>query len=394
MKQVFLALLAVCAVLSGCSKNEDPTPPPVDPVRDLTLRIAEPETRAVSGSEANKANPVVFSDGELFLYDIAERILDTYTFTSTGRTDLSQKIIAISDVTGGSEVVLSNVPGEITHAAIAGNSSVFGTNFEDTYASGSMASVKSYNVFPKSQYNSTTLNLAGATLFGEGAMQTESDTKKTVSITLRPHAARLEIGGITAVTNENGVSVTQYHVNGIYINNYYPSISLDGGTLGGLVNHGQGGTSIYNEGKTTYTAAMKGVIYDSDKTNFFGNSLDALTKYPTGSNDGSVWTYNLLASNRASTSLAPQIIIQVQEVDADNSVDYSGLKYISVGRLLDGNNTEITHFEAGKVYTISANDFKFTVDGVKDEPNAGEIDLHVKVSQIEWTTVPVRPEIQ
>lgn len=393
MKQVILAVMAMCALLSGCSDKAE-IEPPVNEFHSISLRISEPErTRAVSPSEAGKTNPVVFSGGELFLYDVADRILDTYVFSSTASTDLTQKIIAISDVTGGNEVILKNVPGNVDRAAVVGNSSVLGTNYEDMYGSGSMTSVKSYNIFPKSQYNGTSKDLSGVTLFGEGNIETVSETKKKVTISLNPLVARLEIGGVTAVTNSNGVSVTQYHVNGIYINNYYPSISLDGTTLGEIVNHGQGGTSVYNEGKTTYTASMNGVIFDSDKDSYFGNNLTALTKYPAGTNDGSVWAYNLLASPTEATSQAPQIIIQVQDVDADNSTDYSGLKYISVGKLLDGTQ-EITHFEAGKIYTISAEDFKFTVDGVKDEPNAGEIDLHVKVSQIPWTTVSIKPEIQ
>ncbi|NDV67124.1 hypothetical protein [Bacteroides sp. 224] len=414
-KYAMMTIAALTMGLTSCSNDNEVVDTQNEETQNLSIRIAQPEmSRAVAGPEANKANPVVFSDGELLLCNASGKILDVYAFSSTLATDLSLNRIAIGDAIATNGVTITNVDGDVRSAYIVGNSGAIKTVDNIGYSAVAkkgeyISSVKAYTVTPVMQYNATNKDLANVTLWGEGTLVPDPSVaptdpaKKYVEITLRPHVARLEIADVTAVPNTTGVSITQYDVKGIYINKYYPTLSLDARTPAAIVNSGQGGTTVYGDNQGVYASALKGILYDYSTTYFGNTTTTALTKYPNGTNNVDVWAYNLLAAPviagdavlATATTLAPQVIVEVENVQASNSQSYANMRYITVGKLIDATtSTTITHFEAGKIYTIDPGSFEFDVDGVKDDANVGKIDLRVKVSLITWTTVGMKPEIQ
>ena len=411
-----LMAFAMAAIVgfASCSK-EDNGPGVNDDTQSISLQISQPAARSIDPGlgGAGAQDLVTFANGDLFLCSSSGQIISKFTFVSGATpTNQASKIINIADVTGGNSLTLLNIKATVVSAYIVGNTtniSGYATAaMENKYISG----VKALTLTPAVQYSSTKKNLADVTLFGDGQIVADgspdgsgdpANEKKYVEIVLRPHVARLEISDITAgITPAPGlVSVLTYDVAGIFINNFYPSISVDWTTPGTIVNPGQGNTNFYDNGVGAYVSAMNNILFDYSAT-FFGNTNTALVKYPNGSNNSAVWAYNLLAAPvfgtgafATATTVAPHIIVKMQGITASNGEDYSGVKYLTVNKLfLNGTTTEITHFEAGKVYTIEPGQFVFTLDNAHDDAETGFIDLRVKVSVMQWTTVAMTPGLQ
>lgn len=409
--RLFAIALIAAAGFTACSKDNVDGPGTDPETQSIHIQIAKPtEVRSIDDPENIATNPVVFSGGHLFLCDVSGKIDYMYTFSSTQPTNLATKIIAIGDATSATGVTITGIKGTVKNAYIVGNGSAIGVTYTNVAAEGNFISaVKAVALSPSMQYNSTNKDLSAATLYGEAALVNDptvsggtDDTKKYAEIEIRPHVARIEISDIKAVptTDATPVNVLTYNVEGVYINNHIPTLTLDWTTPGAVVNPGQGGATVYGNGIAPYTT--QGVLHDHSST-YFGNSdPTALIKYPNGTNNDKVWAYNLLAAPKFgtgsfanATTPAPHIIIAINSVTASNGQDYSGMRFLTVNKLFKSDGTtEIEQIEAGRIYTIEPGDFEFTVKHVHEEAETGEIDLRVKVTQIAWTTESMKPGLQ
>ncbi len=417
----FLAIaLAVAVGFSSCAKENGGVDAKSKDNKSLSITIAQPDgTRSIDtplGDDSQSQDLVTFSNGDLFLCNSSGLILYKFAFSSTASaTDQAAGVIKIADATSTNGVTLVDIKGTVSQAFIVANTtSITNANYAtaaavDKYISG----VKAIVLSPAEQYSATNKNLAAVTMFGfgdvvddsspDGSIVTENNKKK-VEIVLRPHVARLEVADLTAVTDaDTGVSVEEYNMTGIYVNYYYPSISMDWLTLGTVVGNRQGDSDIYSSVANggVYANALAGILYDESAT-FFGNSAaTALVKYPNGTDNTKAWAYNLLAAAKfgagsyaAATTVAPHIIVKMQDIVVDNGEDYSGVKFLTVNKLLDQSDVQITHFEAGKIYQIEPGDFQFTIKNIHDDAELENIDLRMKVSVIKWTTESMKPVLQ
>ena len=411
--QLLAVSMAAIVGLSACSKDENnlKTGGSNSEPQNLSIYIGQSQTRSVAGSEGGKTAPVTFGDGELFLVDAANQVVDIYSFVTTA-TNLASKQINITDVTTAPGVIITDVAGSVDKAYIVGNSSSIKAK-DATYttllssSSLSINSIKSFTLTPYMQANASG-TLANATLWGEGTLIDDpspsgsANKEKYVKIELRPHVARIELSDIKAVANPKGITITEYNVTGIYVNNYVPTISTDWTTQGTIVNPGQAGTSVYNSVANggQYANDLAGILFD-ESASYFGNStITTALKYPNGSDNSQVWGYNILAAPVISgnptfattTTAAPHLIIQVESVKASNGVSYPTFRYITVGTLYKSNGvTPINQIEAGYVYKINPGDLEFHLGNVYTEGETGKFDLRVEAEMIDWTTEPVKP---
>ncbi len=405
-KILVIAMAAIVAGFASCAKDNDPGANGKGG-QTLSIQLSGNETRSIDSPLAGTTAPVTFSGGELFLVDGSGKIEYIYKFTTA--TNLTNKELGITDATSADGVTITGIKASVKKAYIVGNSSaITGTAYAIAAVEGNnISGVKAVVLTQAMEYSALNKNLAGVTLYGEGEIENDTvkfpgdDTKKFVQIDLRPHVARLEVGGVKAVPTSDtpAVAITEFNVDGIFVNNFYPTISIDWITRGTIVNPGQGDGDTYGDNKTVYTTP--GVLHDYSATHF-GNTATVLTKYPNGTDATKVWAYNLLATPVFGTgtfqnaiTYAPHIIVAINGVVADNGQDYSGDKFLTVNKLMKSDGiTEITHFEAGKIYTIDAADFTFTVKNIHDDAEIEPIDLRVKVTQIGWTTEPMKPVLQ
>ncbi len=201
----------------------------------------------------------------------------------------------------------------------------------------------------------------------------------TVTVSINPVISRLELGRVTG-----SEKVTGFTVEGVYVDNWYPSF-----TYGGLFS----GAAFDQKQDTTFTLnTLKDVgIWPATSAN--SNDLVTNPFYAISKVD-SVWAYNVAAGG------LPRLIIKLTNVsymvDHDKDTNTAEIEvtdpatlYLTVTGYTDTDGP-ITEFKRGRIYNIGGNtdgDGKgivFDPDDTGLTPNPVGVTLDVTVGIKEW----------
>ncbi|MDR2810081.1 MAG: hypothetical protein LBB84_05925 [Tannerellaceae bacterium] len=376
-------LLALAAIIGmvGCSKEEiisngtitDGNSLIEDNVnngfKSISLKLVSKTsaTRAENNSVSDNEK-VVFNNGFLLFASEQYNITKVTAITNQAGANTDSEV-DIDLLTDG--VTITNVPGHSKYVYVIGNVPV---EIQSPATGKSLTALKEELVLYTSQHN-----IAGVTLFGGKEITLDVPSNKYVAqFELGTLVARLEIGKITSAANSD---IDNFQVDGIFINNYYASVSLAGNAPTAVVNNTN--TADFVRYSLAYPAADDGILFDyKDPSNLsLGTLADNGRSYTPQT--GNAWTYNLLAPKTSSAGSleTPHIVIRLSNIHTTNNVDYNGEWYLTVSGLKVGGD-KVTYLEPGKVYHIK--NIAFSHANIQPEPEMKTMEVAVEVNLVEW----------
>ncbi len=397
------AAMTAMLALGACSKEDvGSTDNGETAVFSLKLSQASESTRAVADAATENVvsfntGYVIFSNNAGGIVKVTEIIAGTPTADQiTAGSHVS--ITALKTATTGAKI--ENVPSSSKNVHIIGN-----------LPSGVPVPAIGNNI---NTYKATALtiqsqsNAAGSTadvmLFGESdiktaashATLTDGDLYATVSVDAI--AARIEIGSIAYDNGADPDFITAFNIDGIFVNYYYPSMSLDSKVTTALVNNAPADNATadkwYNpaDAASKYPTATPAALYDYKTAASLGVALtspetgwkaDATTK---------VWAYNVLAPTSFGSPVtalaAPHIVIRLSSIVATTPSVYTTTQYLTVKEFKNTETgTVIDKFEPGMIYYITK--LTFNESNLTDVPEQGTVSVFVEAKLMEWERVAV-----
>lgn len=339
------------------------------------------ETKATGGNIGHET-PITISSGKLYFTDATGVILKTVNVVTSGTSNENQ-----INVNGAGVQTIGKVPAEVEGIYMACNVPTLLSAVGVVDGTTNISDVEEAVVTVKSQYvfGGGVSNVAvwGADAVTPGVA---ADDPYEASITLNPLSARIEIDKFTLTEGD----VTQYIVDGIFVNNYYTEMNLNGTAISGKLQENDPETdpqnpTIYKEGSTEYPSTDNGVYYDYKAA---GIGTAAYPSYNAGASK--TWAYNLLAPASAAV---PKLVIRFTGFAATDA--HQGNRYITVKGFKtsdgQGGTVDVTELVPGNIYRIK--DFKFTAGTLATEPEAELVDVEVEITVAKWLEVEVEPEI-
>ncbi|MCD7935744.1 MAG: hypothetical protein LUG98_02690 [Tannerellaceae bacterium] len=383
IKSLFLTTAVLLTTFTACNKEDGTNPSPdVEGVEDglyikFTQGINE-GSRADAGQIAD-GTAVTFTSGQLFFVDGSDNIVEAVDITSTAQGGTS---ITVGQLKSG--VVFPNVKDLAAKVYILGNHQVspVPAKFEDVLKETTTLS---------NQADAPSYGVAKATLFGEGdiqdataAIKTATGADKQAVFDVYPLIARLELKQITGKN-----LITGYKLAGIYINNFYYKVNVDGraGDVTAFYDYKKN-VSQYAKG-AGYEAAWEQILFDEPaKTAVQVAPSTDWSVQP----DNDAWAYNVFAN----TTAIPHIVLHFTDMSVSgtmvpNSVTgTAGEAFLTVTRyLVSGVEEEV---KGGNIYRIANLEFDETdLDETPEEktPEEDEFSVYVEVTILPWSVIDV-----
>lgn len=211
----------------------------------------------------------------------------------------------------------------------------------------------------------TTLTASGKVIKGTGetneGQANTTYSEYTATVTVRPVTARMEISGLTFAPNSPS-DFNSLKLEGVFLNDYY---NVGTFTADGSADKVTATTPVYldaNPETTTELTTAVAVLKDKFKladwldgsNNFYTAGQQQAPTFPA---DSKVWAYNFFVdSDNAEHSLPKFTVVVTPEYASGNG--YGSPLYAVIAKyqtkVSEGEPTEITKFEAGKIYKIES----------------------------------------
>ncbi len=374
----FLCATTLVATFAACSNSSDEIPQPETRTVGAYLQLDLPKTKAIEapfGAIAATVNSL-----HLYFHD-GTNVLKTVVITGTTTPN-------IASLTTGTKI--SDIPAGATDVTVFGNipSSL------SLPTAGTIASVKSTVIAVTSQTTASGVLLTGAdkpltVVPPSGAPSWTSGavagTDKYAAVTIAPAFARIEMEGLAnAATSQ----ITAYKLEGIFLNNMYKGLKLDGTADGTKQTNG---TTVANYaqgvsgGTPEYKVAENGILHQWLSTSASGTPLEVAPA------PGMRWAFQVVPNNANNGNDQLQIVLRLSGVAA-TGFTFSGDQYITVRGFKD-NAGNIVTIDPGKIYTISKADFNFTENNLNPVPVVQAVGVYLKVTVTPWSVVSVKPNI-
>jgi hypothetical protein len=266
--------------------------------------------------------------------------------------------VGIESLKNGEEI--KDVPANTTHVYILGNIE----NLIPPVVGQSFSTVKDGVISISSE-----TDIKNLILFGGTPIASVGDMREVV-IGIAPLLARIEIGKITCA----GTSIKSFTLEGIFINNFYTDLHLDGRS-NSLTNHGTDADKYL----PPYVIGM----FDYRKGGM--NRAEASLITP---NEGEVWGYNVFAplTFPGADKTTPHIVLRLKNIVTADDSDYSFPNnpwFVTIKGFRNAAGI-ITKLHRSNVYRI--NEIHFTEVNIMAEPEMQAMDVEVEVSIIDWTS--------
>ncbi|MDR2775352.1 MAG: hypothetical protein LBC19_11550 [Tannerella sp.] len=383
-KKVIVAALAAVIGLASCTtdaivdnmNNGGSSSGVYSDSKSVTLKVASklPTTRS-EGSSIAAQETVKFNNGWL-LFVSAQNNVTKVMEIKTGTSTMNDSEVDISLLIQSGGVEIENVPGHSTSVYVIGNLPA-GGGITVPAVGVSLTNLKQNLIA-----FSTQDDIHNVTLFGGDAIKIEN-TKNVARFSLSPIVARIEIAKISSTGGSSDIS--SFKVEGIFINNYYENITLEGNAP--AVAKKNTDIADFAGNSTAYPDTYEGILYDYRSAAGQSLGVPHATEANTYTPTTGAWAYNLLAPKTGTPPdmlTAPHIIIAVSDIQTNSGTEYNGIWYLTVKNMVHQNN-KITHLEPGKVYSIKNINFSHT--NIQPEPEMKTIDVDVEVTLVEWEII-------
>jgi hypothetical protein len=388
MKRNFLQLTSAAALLlavsiAGCSRENETA----GEDQTVYLRVLATGTRAVATPVTGKTT---LTTGHVFFTSGSGVITKTLEIGSTAYADANSTTVTTTQLDAG--VPILAVPGNTSKVHVFGN--VPSTVLTIPVVGESITTLLEAAIDVTTQH-ATNGDVSKVTLLGSGDIRaTATPGQFTADVDVFPVAGRLEIGKITG----NSTEIASFTVKGIYINNYYHSLGIDGTVLDedDLKNNGSASATYAPSVSTPapYPTDDNGVYFDATLSS---NSNDGVVTPGTGQ----AWAYNLLAPKNPAARYFPHVVIELTSItfkagytapDAYKSGSwYLTIKEVYKTNVTTPGETDYLTFTKGNIYQIA--DVPFSLGQLAATPEPGDKQVTVKVTVKAWEAVPVKPVI-
>lgn len=368
LKHLTIICLAIIVGFANCSSNDDDPKEEPNGEKSVYLRMLQKSGERGTSEPVPDNTEVIFNQGTLYFVAVDGQITKQMSITTNQSDDNN---INMTEIKAGYEV--KNIPGHTKYVHIVGNHDGLPVNPKNI-----SSVIQNTNVTVQMQKGAAG-GIEKATLYNTSSAELVlvSANKYKATVELSPHASRIEIADVTAEGD-----VTEYQLDGIFINNYYQQVQVDRTTSQADLKDNGSEPNNYIGDQDPYPSTLPLYDYNVDGIGTFNSNV--VKPDPAGH----VWAYNVLAG-----SPAPRIILRLNKIKINGQL-LNGVRFVTIKGFIDNSTSQlITTFEPGKIYTIAAGDLKFDENDLTTIPEVGTIDVEVKVTLISWRTKPVTPEL-
>lgn len=337
------------------------------------LDVSSLGTRAES-LPVTASTTVTFGSGHLLFVSGGKTITQYYTVTNapTAGTNLD-----IADLIAG--YTIQNVPDNSREVYILSNLPASITFFGTSPVGKPISTVKALPVNVREIGNAAG-DVTQVPLYGFGAITESTPGADDWSATFNVAAigSRVEIAKLTAASD-----LSNYQVDGIFVNNYYDEMTVDltvklgNPPTGDLINNGteDAGNTKYVGGSTYYPSGLP--LWDYNTSGLA--PVVANVCEPTTA--GNVWGYNVFPGKGTSVATrdTPRIIVRITGATATDGTVLANPSFLTVKSF---NGGALNAFAAGNVYTVQ--NLAFSKDDLTDKPEIGVFDVDVDVTVLNW----------
>lgn len=412
-KKMTLIAIAAIAMIS-CSKDDTITKDSSSDATPISVSIALTEkndnARSVAAPVSQVAvnfnsGYVIFTNSLGIVNKVTQIIPGSYPGSPSTDEEAAKAAgtkVWLEDmkvVTVGGEI--KNVPAAATKVYIVGN---LPFDVNAPAVSENISAIKDRVIRIASQTNGEG-SVANVTLYGDGATLETRQTpvnSKYAKVEVNPIASRIEIGKIS-YSSITGF-VTRFQIDGIFVNHYYPQMSLSGKTSVALVNNNMAADNteanvIYQSGSYYNETAL--YDFDADGIGYDVNSsISWSAADPNVSGTKNVWAYNVLAPKscdgiEVAALAAPHVVIRLSNFATTGDKDgvvYPGTQYLTIKKFLKAGTTEVIEsFQPGWVYFIT--NLAFNESNLTDIPEQETVTAYVEAVLMSWTREEVDYEL-
>jgi hypothetical protein len=396
---IYAAALLLAVGLVGCSResaNDE------NEARSVVLTVTSSSTRAVTEPITGSTTTPLKAYGRVFFVSSGGTITKMLpimadTDSGTDYATSSGATLNIKDLKLGTAVEITGVPSNSTQVYVV--SGLPAANFFDAVGAATNVSAylaAAYDV--EDAYDSETSTLGGVRTvpqIGSGIIVHDGSAyadQFVAAVDIYPAVGRVELTQLTGKTGE----ITSFKVQGVYVNNFFETISLDG-TPASYVPKDNGSTTAEYSGTNPGYYENKPWVYDEHASTGW-ESAGGVLKFEKTSDSGEVLGYNLLARQLGSTDhYFPHLVIEITDVvcvDSDNHNLYKDKTwYLTITNVVAHDAVQIednwVKFEAGKVYQIE--NLPFELGNLSPVPEPSDKKVTCTVTVKPWVVMNVDP---
>lgn len=400
-----MAIAATVAAIGmiSCAKEGDNGGIVNDKPISVALTLTEnTASRAVAQPVAEEtvdfsSGYVIFTNGVDIINKVTEIAAGSYVDSPDAAAKAEGTKVWIEDMkTNDGEI--KNVPAAATKVYIVGN---LPAGVTPPALTENISAVKDRVINFASQGNAIG-SVADVTLYGDGVVLTAHPNldlaaagMKYAKVYVNAIASRIEIGSIS-YSNPATEFVTGFQIDGIFINHYYPQMSLSSKVSEAVTHNAPinntAADDMYVPGSPAYPVAASGKLFDYDSgTDGLGERITDISWKAAATTD--VWAYNVLAptsfdGTKVTALATPHIVIRLSNLttlsDDMPAKVYPGTQYLTVKEFRKtGTNTVIESFTPGYIYYIT--NLTFNESNLTDIPEAVSVTVYVEAVLMTWT---------
>lgn len=400
----FAVALALTTLLAGCSKDEkEHNEIDIEDTNELSIRIMQPGNTRMVDDDVDK-EAIVLSNGYL-VFTTQSGTSPNFEYTVTKSVKIvsgtaGEGEVSIDDLTSAQGTTVKAIPSTSTHCHVFANydqsnynSLNYGKHFDLNILKGEKLSKYSYAYDVNklvSLNHATNPDVQGVKLvpiFGFEKMDKVASGKTQkfkVEVEVRAIASRIQIKGLKVRGTDDAIE--SFKVKGIFINNYFTNMPY-------ICKYASNATPIdKGEVEANYPGTIPSVLYDNDDVNGIASGANADRLAVAGANK--YWAYNVLPNLGLTRAEIPHVVIRL---DIKLTTEYGGqneIRYLTVTGYKDGTNS-LQALSMGNAYTVqhASGYFEFDYDDTTELPEQKNLDGEITIKPIDWTTIPVEPEL-
>lgn len=380
MKKLCVSLMALVALLCVSCSNDPEIPEKNDNGIDVTLSITtNPLTKALETDQVGEKAPI----------DPTKDLL-VYFMNASSSTVASYKLTdaQINAIQSGSGFKFTNLDESVVSVYVVANvpSGTLPATAPGTTLDAINATVQ--NISDQQANNAASVVLANTgktfkTGFTPGDDASNGNKQFTVAVELTPIVSRIQIKKVSA-----DATITSFKLEGIYIDNFYPQMTIGGAFTSITIQHATD-KATFDATQVPYTTTN---LYDEDKA-------AGLEQNPFGATTPQVYGYQIFptkGTNATDLSKVPYIILKLTNVKksttATRDISESETYYIAVKayKTTDATPATITEFLPGQIYTIA--NIPVSENNIVTDPTKGLINVTVGVTVKQWGSIDLNPD--